>query len=192
MAEIGDVIPAAAIYTDGGCLLKNPSPYGGMWSWCAVDTLDARPLIKNIIVGGVNSEQKIIAHDSGLVQVRAGQLFTNNNAEMIAAVKALEAMPDGWTGVLYSDSEVTLGRLFKNHALNGLAPNVVERMRAVLKRVGKVKGVLLQGHPTRADLATGIGKKRGLPVSVHNVFCDNECKRLAKEWATKNNSNQTS
>jgi len=180
-----DIIPAA-VYTDGGVLAHNPSQFGAMWCWVAVPTLDTRPLVKHLIAGGVNAADTAIAHDSGLVLIKPGKLITNNNAEMIAAVKALEAMPEGWCGNLYSDSEVTLGRLFKNHALNGLAPNVVERMRAALRRAGEVKGILLQGHPTQADLEVGIGAKRGLPVSKHNVFCDKECKRLADEWKRKN------
>lgn len=44
------------------------------------------------------------------------------------------------------------------------------------------KTVLLQGHPTKADLACGIGKKRNLPVSIHNVWCDEACGKAAREF----------
>jgi hypothetical protein len=41
-------------------------------------------------------------------------------------------------------------------------------------RLGTVVPVLLDGHPTQAQLAAGVGK-RGHPVSAHNVACDRAC-----------------
>lgn len=171
-----------ALYTDGGLLSGNPSDIGGMWAWCGVDTIDERPLVKGKLPGGVNVEQEIVAHESGIVLAKPHFPITNNVAEMMAAIKALEATPVGWSGILYSDSEVTLGRLFRRNALNGLPSNVVQRLMRVLQRMGDVKGILLQGHPTKQDLRDGFGKKRGYPVSKHNVWCDLECNRLAGEF----------
>jgi hypothetical protein len=31
-----------ALFTDGGCILKNPSPFGITWSWAGVDKNDKR------------------------------------------------------------------------------------------------------------------------------------------------------
>jgi ribonuclease HI len=152
----------AAIYCDGGVIAKNPSPYGGTWAWVAVDAAG-----------------ELVRQDSGTIDARG---ITNNVTEFVAAIYALEAVPQGWSGTLYSDSQVTLGRLFHGWALGGLGVRLINRGSAVLKRLGKVEPVLLQGHPTKADLEAGIDKKRGLPVSRFNQLCDQECQRLARRY----------
>jgi hypothetical protein len=96
--------------------------------------------------------------------------------------QALEAMPEGWSGTVHSDSQIALGRVFKGWRENNLPKNISDRSRAALKRMGKIETVLLQGHPTKADLACGIGKKRNLPVSIHNVKCDELCRKAAQEY----------
>lgn len=173
-----------AVFTDGGVILCNKSPYGGSWAWRAVAPAESRPFVKDGIVGGVCADAEEVSHNSGLVILpeRAGKLLSNNVTEMMAAVDALENMPEGWSGTLYTDSDVTRQRLFEHAALNGLPSNVVARMERALVRVGDVKGVLLQGHPTKDDLRVGFGKKRGLPVSIHNVWADHECGRLQDAW----------
>ena len=42
--------------------------------------------------------------------------------------------------------------------------------------MGAIITVLVQGHPTKAELENGWGTKRDLPVSEHNVWCDKACK----------------
>ena len=106
----------------------------------------------------------------GVVPAPPDREITNNHTEQIAICHALEAMPDGWSGTVYSDSQVALGRVFEGWKLNNLPPNIAKRCAAALARLGKIEHVLLQGHPTRADLECGIGAKRGLPVSIHNVL----------------------
>lgn len=57
-----------------------------------------------------------------------------------------------------------------------------EQYQAARKRLfnwEKIKFVLLDGHPTRAQLAAGIGK-RGHPVSIYNVQCDKLCGETAE------------
>jgi ribonuclease HI len=173
-----------AVFTDGGVILCNKSPYGGAWSWRAVAPAEGRPMMKGKIAGGVCADAQEISHNSGLVLLPEGRgkLLSNNVTEMMAAIDVLEHMPEGWSGTLYTDSDVTRQRLFEHAALNGLPSNVVARMKAALARVGEVKGVLLQGHPTKEDLRVGFGKKRGLPVSPHNLWCDKECGRLQNAW----------
>lgn len=154
--------PIIALYADGGLIGRNPSPIGGTWAWCGVTA------------GGVR-----IIERSGSIPAPGGRPITNNHTEFIAATLALEAMPDGWSGKLYSDSQITLGRLFWRWAIRNLPKNVYVRGIAALERLGNVEPVLLQGHPTKADLLHGIGAKRGLPVSEHNVWCDQACGREA-------------
>ncbi len=106
----------------------------------------------------------------------------NNVAELRAAVEALVVMPGDWRGTLYSDSQVTLGRLFDGWPLRGVPVDLAwrtQQLREWLRRFGQVRGVLLQGYPTRADLERGVGKKRGLPVSRWNVLADRMCQERA-------------
>ena len=154
-----------AIYTDGGVIGRNPSAVGGSWAWCAVD-----------------AEGNRIIERGGVVEAPPGRVITNNHTEYFAATLALEAMPEGWSGTLYSDSQITIGRLLWGWRCENLPVKAVERSRAALARLGRVEAVLLQGHPTKADLACGMGKKRNLPVSTHNVWADAECNRQAKAY----------
>lgn len=153
-----------ALYSDGGVILKNPSNIGGTWAWCGVDRNGNR------IIG-----------KSGSIPAN-GREISNNHTEQIAITLALEAMEDGWSGIVYSDSMVALGRVFKNWREKNLPANISERSKAAVKRLGAIETVLLQGHPTKADLESGIGKKRNLPVSIHNVWCDKACNLEAKKF----------
>lgn len=154
-----------AVYCDGGVIKKNPSSIGGTWAWC-----------------GVDAEGRRVIERGGVVPVSGERIITNNHTEQMAIVKALEAMPDGWMGTIYSDSKIALGRTLWGYATNNLPNNVIVRTAAAVARLGKLKGVLLQGHPTAKDLACGIGAKRGFPVSIHNVWCDEECGRQAAQY----------
>lgn len=160
-----------ALYCDGGIIgRRNPSTIGGTWAWCLVNP----------------ATDERVAHDSGVVFADPDTLpmIENNLMEYIAAVKAMEDAPAGWVGMLASDSQVTLGRLFRGWALNGLPADWVTRAgRAKSRHYTKgnqLTPLLLNGHPTRKDLEMGMGK-RGYPVSIHNVWCDAECNRRAKE-----------
>lgn len=155
------------LYCDGGVIEKNPSHIGGTWAWCGVD------INGNRVIG-----------DSGYVPSPKGRLITNNHTEQIAIVKALEAMPDGWRGTVCSDSMIALGRVFQGWRQRNLPNNIIKRTYDVLGRLGHISTVHLQGHPTKADLASGIGKKRDFPVSIHNVWCDKACKRAGEEYKT--------
>jgi len=117
----------------------------------------------------------------GICPAKPGQFITNNHMEQIAITLALEAMPDGWSGTVYSDSMIALGRVFKGWRTKNLPANIIQRSAAAVARLGKIEAVLLQGHPTKVDLECGFGKKRGFPVSIHNVWCDQECGRQATE-----------
>jgi ribonuclease HI len=151
-----------ALYCDGGLVGPvNPSPDGGTWAWCAVNPFGAR-----------------IAQASGVIDAPRGGTVSNNVAEFVAAVLALETVPAGWSGTLYSDSLITLNRLFQGWTLTNIPPDWVQRGSAALQRLGNANWVLLQGHPTKAELQAGRGKK-GYPVSEHNVWCDQACRAAA-------------
>lgn len=149
-----------SLYTDGGIIGRNPSSIGGVYAWCGVDSTNIR-----------------IIEKSGVVLATENRKITNNHTEQMAIVLALEAMINNWSGTLYSDSRIALGRVFLGWRNNNLPNNVIERTRNVIMKMGNIRPILLQGHPTQEDLQNGFGKKRGLPVSEHNVFCDEECAR---------------
>ena len=149
------------IYCDGGVAWDGSpgaSTIGGTWAWVGVDKDGDR-----------------VIERSGFVPATPTRTITNNHTEGIAIIKALEAMPEGWTGVVKSDSMIALGRVFKGWRNKNVPQNMIDRARNARRRVGKVETVLLQGHPTKVDLERGIGKKRGFPVSIHNVRCDELC-----------------
>lgn len=154
-----------ALFTDGGVIKKNPSAIGGTWSWC-----------------GTDADGNRIVERSGVVPATENRTVSNNHTEQIAITLALEAMPDGWSGIVHSDSMIALGRVFKGWKENNLPENISRRSKIAVGRLGRIETVLLQGHPTKADLECGIGKKRGFPVSVHNVFCDKACGEEAKKY----------
>jgi len=150
-----------AIYADGGTIGGNPSPVGGTYAWCHVDAADRR-----------------VAWDSGRLKVRPP--VTNNQAELYAVLAALATLPDGWSGHVCSDSQVTLGRVCgegEKRSTN-IPRGWIERLAYHRGRLGELVPVQLDGHPTKAELEAGIGH-RGNPVSVHNVWCDEACRREA-------------
>lgn len=160
----------AAAYVDGGVIQVNPSPVGGTWAWAFVNAVG----------------DKLIS-DAGLVLPPFGGLdyISNNLTEMMAAVQALEALPKGWHGAFYSDSQITLGRLFQGWKWRGIPQELRDRARLALDRLKingalQVKYELLKGHPTKAELAAGRSGRMG--VSKWNVYCDAECGRVGAEY----------
>lgn len=149
----------AAVYTDGGVLGSSRSEVGGSWAWVGVDA-------DGLLRAGEYGTLRPAVH--GLDSI------TNNLSEFYAMLKALESMPAGWSGRVCPDSQVTLGRFFWSWKLAGVPAAWRQRMGAVIRRLGKLEPVLHDGHPTRAQLLAGVGK-RGNPVSIHNVLADKLC-----------------
>lgn len=166
--------PIRAVYADGGVIRKNPSILGGTWAWCHVDT--------DLLVVD-QPELHILSSGSGLLTPeRAGfHLVSNNHTEYFALAKCLRELPDGWSGRVYSDSRITLGRFFEGWRNENLPEAWVERIRQELRRLGTLQWTLLDGHPTQAQLAAGIGK-RGNACSSFNVWCDLRCGAEAKAF----------
>lgn len=159
---------AVALYADGGVIGSNPSSIGGTWAWCLVDAAGQRICEYSGVIR---------ACDAGVPAV------TNNLTELLALVNGLDALPSGWQGTVYSDSWVSLQRVFLAAKLNNVPPWLIDRLQALQKsrKLAEMSYVLLDGHPTKAQLAAGVGK-RGHPVSIHNVFCDAECQRRARQY----------
>lgn len=159
----------AAMFCDGGVIGRNPSMLGGTVCFCLVDQADT-----------------IVRHCSGIVTPQSCGVrhITNNLTELLAAVNGLEALPEGWTGNVFTDSLVTLRRISGGKSFRGIPDQLRARVALVLTRLGSYKVHLLGGHPTKAELAAGV-RSDGKPVSQHNVFCDRECTRLAREFQSK-------
>lgn len=158
-----DLMVITHIYCDGGVVWKNPSPIGGSWAFALVDKYD-----------------ECLYYESGFVQSTPNRNITNNVSEQIAIVKALEHMPQGWSGTVCSDSQVALGRAFLGWKRNGLPNNVSKRLDLAILSLGKLDFELLQGHPTCYELASSIGARTGKRVSRHNVLCDKLCNDISR------------
>jgi len=156
-----------ALYADGGVIGVNPSVTGGTYAWVAVDPEDHE-----------------VCYASGIVLPDPDwPTISNNLTELIAILEGLEALGPDWTGTVYSDSQVTLGRVFTGWARKNVPPWANDRLNAIIMQPAhRHRGYqLLQGHPTVADLERGIGAKRGLPVSKWNVRCDDLCQEAPRK-----------
>lgn len=156
------------LYVDGGVMRKNPSPIGGTW---------AARLVRDGLVA---------MELSGWITPREArtEAITNNLTEMLALVRGLQLLPARWTGTIYSDSQVTLGRAFEGWKWQNIPPWLHHEYREARKHLmhwDELQHVLLDGHPTIAHLAAGTGK-RGHPVSEHNRWCDEACQAAARKF----------
>ncbi len=167
-----------SLYADGGLLSTAPTRDGGTWAWRAVSERGA-----------------VLASASGTVLPAEMGMETieNNLTETLAILYALEAMPSGWTGTLYSDSKNALRRAMTLKGKFGGVPAFIKlRLLAARERVGFFGGVLLGGHPSMKDLARGRIEKKGLPCSIHNKACDRMCKEQSERfWAEKKRRQQS-
>lgn len=160
-----------ALYADGGVINRNPSPVGGTWAF-------------RIISNG-----EVVCEKSDTITPAQAKMpeITNNFTEMCALIAGLKALPDDWIGTVYSDSQVTLGRVFEGWKWNGIPTwlrEMYEEARRRLKNWDRIEHVLLDGHPTKAQLEAGKGK-RGHPVSIHNVWADHACGEEARKFMEK-------
>jgi hypothetical protein len=148
-----------AAFCDGGVIRRNPSELGGTWAWCMV-----------------GPDNEILQSDSGVIPAGEYGLpeITNNVSELVALLRLLYHLPAGWSGPVYSDSQNSLGRVFHGYKCKFVPQVLIDRIRPATERLGKIEPILLDGHPTRAQLAAGIGK-RGHRCSEWNVWCDKRC-----------------
>ncbi|MDR3572831.1 MAG: hypothetical protein P4L50_03135 [Anaerolineaceae bacterium] len=154
------------LFCDGGVVGKNPSEIGGTWAF-------------RLLTDGIVTCEK-----SGHITPEDAQMpvVTNNLTEMIALIKGLQNTPTDWIGTVCSDSQVTLGRVFQGWKWNGIPLWMHKQFQQIVKEHtnwDKIDYVRLDGHPTKEQLKSGIGK-RGGPVSIHNQWCDKACGKQAE------------
>lgn len=156
------------LYCDGGVIGHNPSEIGGTFAY-------------RILRNG-----EVVCEKSLVITPKQAKLpaITNNLTEMCALVAGLGQLPDNWQGMIYSDSMVTLGRVFEGWKWNNIPDWLhikfqVERNRLINWNL--ITYTLLDGHPTKEQLESGKGK-RGHPVSLHNVWCDHACQEQAARF----------
>lgn len=108
-----------------------------------------------------------------------------------AAVEGLEALPDGWSGQLLTDSEVTFARLSLRGTKKGISDSLWNRLNCTLGRLGPVEPKLLKGHPTRKQIIAGYarktargGRKYTIPVSKQHWPGAN-CRPRPDNWLTR-------
>ncbi len=156
---------SAELWVDGGVIGSNPSKTGGTWAIC------------------ITCRGKFVRHWSGTVTPEEFGIETisNNLTELLAAVKGLSQMAPDWDGTIYTDSKITLLRITNSTKFNGI-PNSLRLETLNLRRGRKWQARLVAGHPTLKELESGVAKRNGLPVSPFNVWCDQECQRLAREF----------
>lgn len=171
------------LWTDGGVILVNPSTIGGTWAFRLV----AATYITDV-AGGVLHSDGVEMERSGLVlPADLGMIAVSNNiTELLAVIEGLEAMPPGWSGTIYTDSQVTIRRVMQTTAKppEGLTAAILERLDAARARVGPFNMSLVGGHPTKKEVLAGV-RKDGKPVSIHNVWADKECGRVAAEYLAR-------
>jgi ribonuclease HI len=155
------------VYSDGGLMKRNPSPYGGAYAWCHVDPATNTR---------VRSQAAVVLPSHWRMP-----LLTNNVTELVAAVEGIMACPKGEEVWLFTDNDVTKARLtHARAAMRGVPEDLQIKTDLARRHVELVAVVLVKGHPSSRELMLGKTKK-GQPVSSHNVFVDRECRRVMKE-----------
>ena len=147
------------IYTDGGVIWDgNPggSKLGGTWAYVLTDEND-----------------ELVSSDYGTLKLD-DRPTTNNHTELFAAIQGLKAVPDKWVGVFCSDSEITLGRMFRGWKFKNVPQFLIDDLRAQLCRVGNLIPRHVGGHPTKKQLEKGYNR-RGNETSKWNKVCDDLC-----------------
>lgn len=167
-------------FVDGGILGRNPSKEGGTWCVILVTEDDRTMLLKaSGVVRPRGYPGELRRKWPDVDAVLDISIIGNNLTELIAAIEALERLPDDWHGVLFSDSQNTIRRLTSRHpTFLNVPEDVCVRAHRQRQRFPKMKAVLLDGHPNAEHLIAGIGK-RGYLVSRWNVAANDECDRLA-------------
>jgi hypothetical protein len=174
---------ANRLFCDGGTIGSNPSSHGAPFAWCFVTEEDEIVLTGDGLLvptaEGLPLYQQRPWYVTYVLPEFAETGYTNNLSEAAALYDALRFMPDGWSGTIISDSDVTLGRFFRgwNWRTTKTSAGVPEAwMRDWQQhraRLGHLEPMLVAGHPTDHDL--WVGEKRGLPVSKFNRLVDKMC-----------------
>lgn len=150
------------IYTDGGLTGRNPAR-GGMYAWVYVEG------------------DTVIASESGMVMPShfGREFITNNQTELTAIYRALRALPDGWQGQLWSDSECAV------HWVDGppgmpwgnvpkdIRRKVIDQLNRIRKSGGSIEFRHLNGHMDKSEF------------HKYNVMCDRMCNEERRKYEEK-------
>lgn len=184
------------LYCDGGLLGPNPCALGGTWAWCFVNEAGNRIADEVAALDPHEAEDMGLTsrkwQDYGLLlpsQVAPFETVSNNITELIAMLRGMRHLPASWSGTICTDSNVTLCRVanfregeYSRKKLADSVPAVMIDMIACQRaRLGHLRFLLHDGHPTCAQLEAGIGK-RGNPVSLHNVWADEMCNEVKAKF----------
>ena len=156
-----------AIYCDGGVIRQNPSPIGGTWAVRFVKDGQIAAERSGVITaaGATVTDNMRSAILAGLFVVSEIPTISNNLTEMLAVLEGLSRLSANWTGAVYSDSQITLGRVFLGWKWSNLPDSFhrdYQAARARLVNWAQISHVLLAGHPSAAPRArSGRGIARG-------------------------------
>lgn len=182
------------VYCDAGLITdpyaapnkRNPSTIGGTWSYCHVYT-DPRFKISRVATmktGGLLTPGQTM-HWFPMFQYTTLPAVENNVMELIAAIKCLMALPEGWSGKFHTDNKNVIGWLFgidgTLYKMNKLPDRLILLAQEARARVDEVQPILLEGHPSKNSLKEGVAPS-GKPVSEYNDLCDRNCTRLSKAY----------
>lgn len=173
-AWLGAMRRTRRVYSDGG-VFRPRRCEAGSWAWVATDDQDEEVACQyGWIEQGPNTPDGI----------------SNNMTELAAACNALGWMTrvtPRWSGILCTDSQITIGRLSMGWRLKGIPDGWARRMGETLRSLGAVHYVPMKGHPTKADLEAGQGTRKEdgktYAVSKHQVKCDRLCGEALKKWS---------
>ena len=156
------------LFTDGGVIKRNPSPYGGTYAWILVE----------------DGEEVDNCYGTIFPKKMDSIFVTNNQTELYAVIQGLKSLYDDEIADICSDSNVTLGRLFRGSPFNNIPQwmqKELARERSRLKNFNKFTYTLIGGHPTQRELEEGINEK-GHPTSKWNVWCDEKCNEESMKY----------
>lgn len=102
---------------DGGVIYQNPSPFGLTYGICWLKLLEDG---KGEAYHAVKTEAGVCPLSPFYPDERG---YTNNMSELYALAQCLYLLPEHWSGIILSDSEVTLTRLY-NADTRGCPGNV--------------------------------------------------------------------
>lgn len=161
------------VFVDGGLLGRNPSPIGGTYG-----------------IVYIQIDDTVISELSGVIDAETlgyNGFVSNNVSELYAlCLGILKITPvHGLEVHFYSDSEITLGRVFCGDALNNVPDWLKEMTRNARLHLRKLnlKGyTLLAGHSSIADCAAGWNKAKNLPASKWNTHVDRMCNQARAKY----------
>lgn len=180
------------LFADGGCLwdgngVGSRSTIGGTYSWVIVEEDDRIVCEKSGVI-----EASVLGYSAG----EQLPTVTNNVSELYSLAFGILNVEEGVDVHVYSDSQCALGRIFRQHTLNGVPPWLIRltcNARDHIMKLGRTPYTMLAGHPTKAELVLGrsierkgkdgkIYREGGLPVSKWNKVCDEEAKKAGVRW----------